>query len=222
MTRSCVLVGVVAILVCLLTTAAWATFVDGPLKIRSIPISARPGDRILIGIRTTPKAHCTIEVHGQGFLQDVALQPQVADKTGLADWTFELSKNYKADRLPIIVTSTSGADVDRKIVTAIPIVGVRNSSCPLRFELEPVKAMRGQEILLTVKAVPGEALSLEAQDAGPAFVPGEQFADRAGRATWKFKLARDYKADVLPVVITGRLMNCQRKLIGAIPVRRPM
>jgi hypothetical protein len=69
--------------------------------------SVQPGEQLTLKVKTSPKADVKIKADGiDGF------DPggKKADANGVAEFTFKLDKNYKADKMPIIVTT----DLDGK------------------------------------------------------------------------------------------------------------
>lgn len=90
-----------------------------PLEV-SLPKEASLGEKVTVSVKTEPSAKCKIEAQDAGFTQFLKLFDQTADTTGAASWNFEVPKNYKADKLPVVVTVDKNGAQD-KSVNAISI-----------------------------------------------------------------------------------------------------
>lgn len=196
------------------------------LKISSVPKDAHPGERITVEVKTTPKAHCKIAAQGQSITQALALSDKVADNEGKVSWTFEIDKNYKADKIPVIITSSDNSGLDEKVVVAIALeqAPAASKSIELKLESEPQTITLGQETTISVVSEPGAQMKIEAQDAGitQALALVDKMADKDGKTSWTFKVSDDYKADKLPVIITSKYKAGERKLVCSIPINRKM
>jgi hypothetical protein len=199
----------------------------GALKILAIPKQAKPGERVTVTVQTIPHARCKIEAQGTPVTEALTLlQPMDADHLGNAKWTFEISKNYRADKLPIIVTSSKGSNVvDEKVVTTISISSNASpEQVELKLESKPKRATPGQYVTVSVAATPGAKLKIEAQDAGITQVMAlaDKTADKTGKASWTFRISETYKADKVPVIITEKWKDGDKKIISTIPIDRRM
>ncbi len=85
-------------------------------KFLSVPSAAEPGQKVTVSIQTLPGAHCKIEAQEESMTQAFALKPIDADKLGKAAWTFVVNQNYKADKLPVIVTTSTGNGEEKKLL----------------------------------------------------------------------------------------------------------
>src|SRR5579872_5116422 len=153
----------------------------------SVPDAVKPGQKVTITVRTFANAPCKIEAQEESVTQSLALRPINSDKSGKASWTFEVNKNYKADKLPVIVTASTKNGQEEKVVTAIPVNSpAAQESLELKIASEPSSVAPGQEVTVTVVANPGTKLKIEAQDAGitQSMALGDKTADEAGKASW--------------------------------------
>jgi hypothetical protein len=194
------------------------------IEISALPEIAAPGDKVTVEIKTQPGAHCRIEANDQDASQMLALKPVDADAKGHAAWTFEVAKSYKAGCLPIILTSSSGAGVDEKVMVQLKIRKLAPERMALRFTSEPKAVAPGEQITVAVQTDPGANLKIEAQDVGVGQTAAlaDKKADAEGRATWTFTVDETYKADKVPVIITEQLGDGEKKLVCTIPLRRSL
>jgi len=204
-----------------------AETIDDSLKIVSIPKQANPGEKVTVSVQTVPGTHLKIEAQGAPVTElFTSLKPVDADRFGRASWTFEISKNYRADKLPIIVTSSKGSNVvDQKLVTTIPILSkAAPESIELKLESKPERAAPGQYVTVSVATKPGARLKIEAQDTDitQAMALVHKTADSTGKASWTFRISEYYKADKVPVIVTETLKNGEKKVVSTIPIDRQM
>jgi hypothetical protein len=195
------------------------------LEFSSVPSAAKPGQKVTVSVRTLPGVQCRIEAQEESLTQALALKAVNADKSGKAAWTFEVNKNYKADKLPIIVTAATKTGQEEKVVTAIPVESTAaQESLELKVASQPTSAAPGQEVTVTVMADPGTKLKIEAQDAGvtQAMALTDKTADHTGKASWTFKISEGYKADKMPIIVTGKCGKGEKKFISVIPINRAM
>ncbi len=94
----------------------------------------------------------------------------------------------------------------------------------MNLESEPRSAAPGQDVTVTVTTNPGTKLKIEAQDAGiaEAMALGDKTADSTGKASWTFKISDGYKADKMPIIVTGKCAKGEKKLISVIDINRAM
>ncbi len=87
----------------------------------SAPSSAKLGSNITVSVKAPKGAKCKIEAQDIGFTQGTNLGDKTATN-GKASWKFQIPKDFKADKLPIIVTVDNNGVID-KAVKAITISG---------------------------------------------------------------------------------------------------
>lgn len=69
-----------------------------------------------------PNAKCGIDAQGAYLAQPLDLSEQTADKNGNVAWTFHVPKDYKANKLPIVITSTSSINGHKNmIITSVEV-----------------------------------------------------------------------------------------------------
>ncbi len=90
------------------------------LSVAALPEKVNAGDSIAVNIKTDPEAKCEIKVQGAALTEMTALGGQTADQNGVARWTFHVPKDYRADKLPIIITSQTKTG-ESKFVSAIEV-----------------------------------------------------------------------------------------------------
>jgi hypothetical protein len=192
------------------------------LTARAIPGRVGAGDKVTVIAQGQPHANMSIEVNDLSFTQLFNLLPKLADDAGQATWRFQLSKNYRANLLPIIVTEKQGADV-RKVIISVPAeqqAGSVEHALPLSFVEFPKDAAAGARVQVTVKTSPGARARIEAQGAGfpQASSLLDRTTDQQGLATWTWELPTDYATNIMPIVVTSDEKDRESKIIGAIHV----
>jgi len=95
-------------------------FAKIPIDVNA-PSSAKLGASVKVCVKTEAKAKCKIEAQDAGFTQSMKLMDQTADKAGKATWKFEIPKNFKADKMPIIITVDKNG-IEDKSIRSISIV----------------------------------------------------------------------------------------------------
>lgn len=207
--------------ICLALLLSQVQPVLADITIASKPAVAKRGDRVTVSIKTTPTAKCSLEALGNGLPQFMDLSPKVADSSGLASWTFDVSKYYKADKLPLLISCNDGAKTE-KMASAIDIDSefAKLKEPVLHLVAAPSSATRGEEITIKVHSTPGAELEIAANDAGmmQAFKLMEKKADKNGFAEWKFNVAKGFNANRMPVVITSELNGTEKKLVTQIEI----
>ena len=89
----------------------------------SVPKEAKLGQEVTVAVKAAPKTHFKIEAQDAGLTQMLNLIDRDADKSGRALWTFRIPKDYKADKMPVIVTaSRKGQKAQDKCVNEIEIL----------------------------------------------------------------------------------------------------
>lgn len=79
-----------------------------PTDLSGFKKTVEPGEQITLKVKTAPKADVKIKAEGaEGFGPGLGKK---ADANGIAEFSFKIDKDYKADKMPIIVT----ADLDGK------------------------------------------------------------------------------------------------------------
>src|SRR4030095_9591208 len=68
----------------------------------------------------------------------------------------------------------------------------------------PKTAKPGAAVTVSVKTEKDAKCKIEAQDAGltKTLKLMDKTANKAGKASWKFNIPKDYKADEMPVIVT--------------------
>jgi Alpha-2-macroglobulin bait region domain len=196
---------------------------DRALEVLNIPEIASPGQKVTVTIKTFPNTPCKIEAQNESVTQALALMPIDADKSGKASWTFEINRNYKADKLPLIFTSSPAHNsVEKKLVTAISLPEKGTSAADLKIEKMPESAKPGEKVTLKVHTAPGARCKIEAQDTGiaEAMPLVDKTADNNGNASWTWQISEHYRADKLPVIVTSDYKNAERKMVSSIPINR--
>ena len=84
-----------------------------PLSVTS-PKEAKLGQTISVSVKTQPKAKVKIEAQDIGISQAGKLMDQTADKSGKAQWKFDIPKDFKADELPLIITADKDKVVEKQ------------------------------------------------------------------------------------------------------------
>jgi len=193
------------------------------LSLVSAPREAKLGEQVTVTVKTQPKAQCKIEAPGEGLTQMFALRPMSADDNGKASWTFEVNRNYKANKLPLLFTSSHNG-VQDKLVCSVDInSGKAHASLPvLHLVSAPSSVSREDDVTIKVHTTPGAHLKIEAQDAGlsQALALVDKTANASGNASWTFGVQKGYKAECMPIVITSDYNGAQKKLVTAIEVGR--
>jgi hypothetical protein len=94
----------------------------------------------------------------------------------------------------------------------------------LEFMSLPSAASPGQKIMISVHTLPRVQCKIEAQEESlaQALALGEKTADNAGKASWTFKVSETYKANKMPIIVTGKCAKGETKSISAIPINRSM
>lgn len=90
------------------------------LSVGELPGKVQAGDSLAVNIKTEPNTRCEIKVQGAAASELPALIGQTADSKGCARWTFHVPKHYRADRLPIIITTATDSG-ESKFVTAVEV-----------------------------------------------------------------------------------------------------
>jgi hypothetical protein len=83
----------------------------------------------------------------------------------------------------------------------------------------PQTAKPGSNITVSVKAPKGAKCKIEAQDIG--FTQGMNLGDKTaknGRASWKFQIPKDFKANELPIIVTVDNNGVIDKAVKAITI----
>lgn len=193
----------------------------GSLKIVSAEQSVKPGDEVTIRVQTTPKTKVKIEADGAAMTDAMALMDKTADDNGFAEWKFNLDKNYKADKLPVILTADYDG-LDRKVVQAIEVQLPADKKPNFDTELSNAgrSARLGEEITLAVKTAPNADVKLDAKGLGFELGAGSKKADKDGKVSWKIKIDQDYKADQVPIIITSKLNNKEAKEVTSIKLEQ--
>jgi hypothetical protein len=193
----------------------------GVLEMVSFDKSAKPGDEVTIKVKTSPKVKCKIEADGAGLTNATALMDKDADEQGLCFWKFKIDKNYKADKMPIIVTALFDG-LDKKLVDAIEIQLPEGKAPDFNTDLSSLdkSARPGEEVTLNIKTVPNADVKLQAQGLGfePGLLPKK--ADKEGNVSWKFKIDQDYKADQVPIIVTSKLKDKEEKEVTSIKLEK--
>ncbi|MBY0358874.1 MAG: hypothetical protein K2W82_12790 [Candidatus Obscuribacterales bacterium] len=96
----------------LIATAAPALAV--PVEV-SLPGEAKLGDTVVVSVKTDANAKCKIEAQDAGFTQMLKLFDQTADANGKASWKFDIPRDYKADKMPVVVTVDKSGDQDKAV-----------------------------------------------------------------------------------------------------------
>lgn len=86
----------------------------------------------------------------------------------------------------------------------------------------PKSAKLGETVAVDVCTNAKAKCKIEASDAGitQALKLMDQTADASGKATWKFEIPKDFKADEMPVVITVDKDGQQEKATKSISIIR--
>jgi hypothetical protein len=93
----------------------------GPrLSIASATPLAGDGDAVEVTAQTVPNATCKIAVQDVSFIDAMALGDRKANSKGAVSWTFHVPKGYKADKIPVIITSEAG-NAQSKAFAAIDV-----------------------------------------------------------------------------------------------------
>jgi len=190
---------------------------------KAIPSHLTAGDKLTIVAHGQPYAHLSIEANDLSFTQILNLLPKTADESGQASWRFQVSKEYRADVLPIIVTEKDAGT--QKLILTVPVAhpSEAQQTLPLSFVEFPKVAHAGARVNVTVKTVPGAKARIEAQGSG--FPQASALLDRStgqdGLATWTWELPTDYAANIMPIVVTVDDKERESKITGAIRVLPP-
>lgn len=189
------------------------------IAIRITPAYAKPGDEVTVVAKTKPHVRLHIEVQDAGLGELFRLWPTVADQSGEAAWHFFIDKNYRADRLPIIVTANAKSSLETKVVGEIS-VRQNSPSFPLSFVAIPSAVAAGQQVTATIKTQPHAKVRIEAQGAGFSQAGSllERTADKNGTVSWRWRVPADYTADVMPVIVTGDYLQAERKIIARLKI----
>ncbi|HEY9712172.1 MAG TPA: hypothetical protein V6C72_01805 [Chroococcales cyanobacterium] len=93
----------------------------GPkLTITNAAQAAKRGQLVEVAAKTIPNSKCHIEVQGAALPDSLDMVDRRADTTGTVSWTFHIPAHYKADKLPVIVTSGVGGK-ETKAFAAIDV-----------------------------------------------------------------------------------------------------
>jgi len=88
----------------------------------SLPETAKPGQDVRVSVKTDAKIHCKIEAQDAGLTQILKLTEKDTDNAGTASWDFRIPENYKADKMPVIITvSRKGEEAQTKCIKDIEI-----------------------------------------------------------------------------------------------------
>lgn len=81
----------------------------------SMPSKAKPGAKVNIAVKTEANLKCKIEAQDAGFTQSLNLLDQTSSKNGKAKWKFQIPKDYKADKMPVIITVEKDGEQDKTV-----------------------------------------------------------------------------------------------------------
>lgn len=180
-----------------------------------------PGDKIAVRVKAAPFTFLTVETDGAILDRPGALLGKRADKDGLAEFDWSLDSRYKADKVPIVVTADYSTD--RKVVRSIDVFGANlEEPDALTAEIAALDkvAQPGQQVMISVKTEPGAKVDFQAHGIGST-IP-DHTAEDDGFASWNFKIGENYPADRVPLIVTVKKDDRERKLISEISLNRSM
>src|SRR5207244_7469340 len=90
----------------------------GELSLVNFDKTAKPGQEVTLTAKADPGIKVKIEANGAGF--DLGLGDQTANDQGEVAWKWKVDKNYKADKMPVILTAMYD-NLDKKLVTELNI-----------------------------------------------------------------------------------------------------
>lgn len=187
------------------------------IRVTDLTESVSPGQMITLRIQTMPSVPVRIETDGAGPDQMNNLRELRTDSQGSALWQWQLDPQYKADKVPVIIT----ADLNDKDMKAIQSVNVKQNgeqASAIKADIisQESSARRGQDVTIAIMAEPGVTADLEAQGLAQVSAMPPRTADESGRVEWTFKVDENYAADKVPIVITVSKGDSEKKLISSI------
>lgn len=98
----------------MLAAFAAPVLADVPLKV-SVPGKAKLGQTVSVAVKTSPDVKCKIEAQDAGFTQSMKLMDQTSNKSGKANWKFDIPKDYKADKMPVTITVEKNGEQQKSV-----------------------------------------------------------------------------------------------------------
>lgn len=148
---------------------------------------------------------------------------RTADKNGFVTWQWKVKKDYKGDKMPVIVTAASGGK-EEKLVTDIKIDSAKAQATSLNVQVLSFekKTHPGAKVTLKVKTSPGADCKIDIEGMDLTQLPNlrPKTADNKGHVSWTWKVPNDYKADKLPVIVTASKTGQVEKLITSLDVHK--
>lgn len=191
-------------------SASTGSELDGSLQIVSLNVVAKPGGRIDLKIHAEPRTQVSVETDGVALDGAGSTISQITDDHGFASWSWVLSPGYKADLVPIIVTADYPGH-DQKVMRQLAVVDLKDypsfmaQLASLTASVEP-----GGSATISIKTEPKASVDVQAQ--GIATTNPNLTANDNGWASFTFKVDNTYEADTVPIIVTVKKGDQERKL----------
>lgn len=191
----------------------------GPLSVASLTKEIKPGDTIKLSVKAAPNTPVNIETDGVAAESAGALIGKRTDDAGLAGWEWKLKSDYKADKVPVIITADY-EDLDKKLTEQLDVALPKGTNANLAssFGAFNKSARPGDEVDIQIKTAPKASVDIQAH--GVAITTPNQTADEKGLVSWKFKIGDNYEADKVPLIVTIKKDGKEQKLIGELAVSK--
>jgi len=90
----------------------------GPeLRVADLQREVHKGDTVTVSAMTDPKATATLEVPGIGQKIQKTLTEQKPDPQGKVSWTFAVPLDYKANKVPLIITANGAGGQSKRVIS---------------------------------------------------------------------------------------------------------
>jgi hypothetical protein len=194
------------------------TKATGDLSLVSFDKSAKPGQEVTLTAKAEPGTKLKIETDGTGF--DPGLGDQTANESGEVTWKFKVNDNFKADKMPIIVTALYD-QLEKKQIAEINIQQPKDKMANFKTDVSGLKTSvkPGEQISMKIKTAPNADVKIDA-DGIDGMDPGSKKANDQGIAEFSFKVDDDYKADKMPIIVTTELNGKEKKMIETVETNK--
>lgn len=187
----------------------------GPLAISSLSSTVRPGGQILLTVKAAPNTPISVETDGATVKGPNFIMQKFTDKQGMVTWEWTLDENYKADKVPVIVTADY-QQVDKKLVEELKVEGAHQPT--LKAELVQLSTTHrpGEQVTVQIKTEPNASVDIQAH--GVSTTNPNLTANEQGLASWTFDIGKSYEGNKVPLIITIKKDDRERKLIEEINI----
>jgi len=91
---------------------------NGPeLRVADLQREVHKGETVTVSAMTDLKSTATLEVPGIGAQIQKTLKQQTPDPQGKVSWTFAIPRDYKANKVPLIITANGGGGQSKRVIS---------------------------------------------------------------------------------------------------------